>query len=336
MKNGQTIDPAPLFDIAVAYWRSSVLFTALDLDLFSALGDDQQSTASLSNKLSLPERSLNLFLNALKALNLVTIEEDCVRNTPLTRMYLCKDRDSYIGEAIMFNAKSYPAWGKLTKAVSENKPAIDPNHFLGKDKEATRNFVVAMHNRAKTLAPVLVNLLPFSQCQRLLDLGGGPATYSVMLTEKFPQLTATVFDLPEILEVTKELIRNSSTINRIDLCPGDVFKDEFGSGFNAILVSGLLHRTEGESTLNLLKKAASALRPKGIIAISDLFTGGENQSVVLPELFSIHMMLTANEGQTLHLPDMPGILDKAGLKLTQVIPYPPPLPHTLCLAEKKE
>ena len=333
--NDLAADPTLLFDLSVAYWRSSVLFTALDLDLFNVLGDAQKSTAELCQELNVPERSLLMLLNALKVLDLLIIDQDKVCNTSLTRTYLCNDQPSYLGNTIMFNARSYPAWGKLTKAVKENKPAMDSTHFLGKDKEATRNFVLAMHNRAKSSASCLVNMLDLANVDHLLDLGGGPGTYSMMLTEKYPNLKTTVIDLPDILQVTEEIIQSSSAKDRIFLRPGDIFDKPFGVDFDAVLISGVLHRTEGESTVEFLRKAADSLTQNGLLAVSDLFTGGKNNGPVLPELFSLHMMLTANEGQSLHIADMEKIFDEAGFKLKKITPYPPPLPHTLFIAEKR-
>ena len=333
--NDTSIDPTPIFELSVAYWRSSVLFTALEIGLFDILKDDKKSIVQLSQEVNVPERSLSMLVNALKALNLLIIDQDRISNTPLARAYLCSDQQNYLGDTIMFNARSYPPWGQLTKAVRENKPALDTSHFLGKDKEATRNFVFAMHHRAKGSASCLVNMLNLANCHNLLDLGGGPGTYSIMLTEKYPNLSATVMDLPGIQEVARDILKTSPARDRITFKPGDIFKDTLPSGFDAILISGVLHRTEGETTVEFLRKVSNSLHNRGTLAISDLFTGGENQGPVLPELFSLHMMLTANEGQSLHLPDMKSIFAKAGFRLKKVIPYPPPLPHTLCIGEKE-
>ncbi len=329
-------DPAPLFELAVAFWRSSALFAALELNVFAVLGDRELSTAALAGALKLPERSLKLLLEALAALKLLRKGNGCWRNTELAAAYLIPGKPDYLGEAIMFNARSYGVWGSLAPAVRENAPAMDPEHFLGEDLEATRNFVYGMHGRAQGVARCLVQLLDLSGRKHLLDLGGGPGTYSMLLAERYPELECTILDLPGILAVAEEVIAGSPVHNRLTLRPGNMFTDEFGSGYDVILISGVLHRTEDESTIALLKKAAAALEPAGLLAVSDLFTGREDPGPVLPELFSLHMMLTANEGRSLSLPEMPGILAAAGLRLLKTIAYPPPLPHTLCLAEKAE
>jgi SAM-dependent methyltransferase len=328
-------DPAPLFDHSIAYWRSSVLFTAIELDLFSALAD-AATLSELAKRLDLPERGLGILVDALVALELLQRDGDHLHPSEVAAHYLRSGSPAYLGDTILFNARSYAAWGNLTEAVRNNRPGMSTTHFLGDDLQATRNFVRAMHHRALGVARCLVHMIDLADSATLLDLGGGPATYSALLAERFPQLHATVIDLPGILEVSAELLSDSPVRERVTLTPGDIFSDaaSFDTEYDAVLISGVLHRTEGQATVDFLRKVAPAVRPGGLLAISDLFTGGAHNGPVLPELFSLHMMLTAEQGQSLPLPEFPSILAAAGFTLESVQPYPAPLPQTLCLARR--
>ena len=328
-------DPAPLFELAVAYWRSAALFAALDLAVFEAVDDTPRSPAELATALKLPPRPLSVLLEALAALGLLErTSDDHYRATPLTRAYLRRGGPAWLGDAIAFNARSYPAWGKLAAAVRADTPAQPPAQILGADPAATRNFVLAMHGRARGVAACLAALLDLRGCRRLLDLGGGPGTYSALLAERYPDLHCTVLDLPPIVAVARDLVGTSPARERLEFLPGDLFRTEFGAGYDAVLISGVLHRTEGDATVALLRRAAAALVPGGLLAVSDLFTGGETRGPVLPELFSLHMLLTAESGRALRLPDFGAQLAAAGLRLERSIPLPPPLPHTLVLARR--
>lgn len=331
-------NPACLFELSVAYWRSAVLFTALELDLFTHIGDRRLPVTDLAADVAVSERSLSMLVDAMVALQLVekTVADEVV-NTAVSRHYLCQDQATYLGDAIMFNARSYSAWGELTAAVRKDGPVMNTCHFLGDDRDATRNFVHAMHRRAVSIASCLAPMLDLSECQTLLDLGGGPGTYSVMLAERFPQLNATVVDLPGILAVTDELVQQSPAAARIKLQPADVFSPatHFEPTFDAVLISGVLHRTDGDRTVSLLTLAADALVPGGILAVSDLFTGSGASGPVLPELFSLHMLLTADGGRSLPISEMPDAFAAAGVDWDGARPYPSPLPHTLCLGRKR-
>lgn len=325
--------PEPLFEMAVAYWRSCALFSAIDLRLFEALAAPP-TLEELSERTGTPARSLSMLLDALAALELVQRDGDRWRNRPVAHAFLVPGTPGYLGETIAFNARSYAAWGKLTEAVRSARPPVSTTHFLGDDPDATTNFVLAMHQRALGVARCLVDMLDLSGRRHLLDIGGGPATYSRLLAERNPDLQCTVLDLPGILDVADRILADSPARARVALRPGDMFTDDFGTGFDVVLFSGVLHRTEGQSTVEMFRKAAAALEPGGMVAVSDLFTGGDNRGPVLPELFSLHMMLTAHQGQSLPLPEMKTMLAEAGLQLIETRPYPSPLPHLLCIATK--
>lgn len=329
------VDPTALFELSVAYWSSCALFAGLELGVFEALAKEPRSPAALSQTLGLPERSLKMLLEALVSIELVSKDDAGVFGaSAMARDYLCQGAPRYLGEAIMFNARSYDSWGRLGEAVKADAPAQSHEHILGEDPEATRNFVYAMHHRAQGVARCLASLLDLADCRRLLDLGGGPGTYSMLLAERFPELECTVIDLPAIVGFAAEIVADSPAAGRIELRAGDVFVDDYGAGYDAVLISGVLHRTEGESAVAFLQRAAAAVVPGGLVAVSDLFTGTGSSGPVRPELFSLHMLVTANEGQALPLAEMERVFEAAGLKLVETTPYPPPLPHTLCLARK--
>jgi SAM-dependent methyltransferase len=331
--------PAPLFADAVAFWRSSTLFAALDLDCFSALADGPLTVAELASRLGVCERPLSFVADALVAMELLARDDaGRISNSATTAAYLCKGSPAYLGDTIAFNARTYNAWSGLAETVRSETPPMAPTHFLGDDPAATRNFVLAMHQRALGVARCLVGMLDLSQCRRLLDLGGGPATYAALLAARFPALEVTVVDLPGVLAVAEELIAGQPGAERIRLQAGDIFADStpLGEGtYDALLVSGVIHRTEGAHAGRFLARAGEVLAPGALVAVADVFTGAPTTGPVLPELFSIHMLLTAEEGRALPLSDMADHFATAGMELQESRPLPPPLPHTLCTGVRR-
>ena len=96
---------------------------------------------------------------------------------------------------------------------------MPPETILGDDKEKTRAFVLAMHERAQGIGSVLPHGVDFTGRQRLLDVGGGPGTYSVALVPQTPGLTSTVLDRPGVLEVTREIVEPAGFADRVTLLP---------------------------------------------------------------------------------------------------------------------
>ena len=328
-------NPGPLFDLSVAFWRSGALFAGIELKLFDTFAGDNMSPSDVADQLDLPLRTVELLLEALAALDLLVVD-DCgnFRNTDMSNTYLCADSPAYLGDTIRFNARAWNAWGGLADAIRADRPGVPPETFLGGDRAATHEFVLAMHHRAQGVAQCMMNLIDLDDVHTLLDVGGGPATYARLLAEQYPELHVTVLDLQPIIEVAAELVADSAARERIDLQPGNMFEDDFGQNLDAVLFSGVLHRAEGDGIVALLRKATEALKPQGQVFISDVFSGGDDQGPVVPELFSLQMMLIADQGRSLKLGEIDEQCKSAGLKLQQTVPYPAPLPHTLCVAVK--
>src|SRR5262249_21828818 len=141
----------------------------------------------------------------------------------------------------------------------------------GEDPEQTRAFVLAMHTRALGMARGVLHFLDFSQVETLLDVGGGPGTYAVLLTQKYPNLNVTVLDLPAVAAIADELIAEVGLSDRVQTRPGNAITDDYGTAaYDAVLFSGVLHQMSPETIQQMLAKARAALQPNGKVVISDI------------------------------------------------------------------
>ena len=324
----------PIFADAVAHWRSCVVFAGLELGIFDALHPGALPLETLAVRIGAPARPLRMLCEALVAVGLLERAGDALRNAPVAQTYLASASPASLRDAVLFNARSYAIWGQLAQAVRRGSPAADPRQILGGDPAATRQFVLAMHARAQGVARALVDLLDLRRCRRMLDLGGGPGTYAALLAAKYPALRVTVMDLPPILAVAEELLRGRPERDRLALWPGDMFHDDLGGDWDAVLLSGVLHRAEADERRRLLARVAQALAPGGIAAMSDVFCGRPEPGPVLPELFALHMMLIAEHGGCPHLDEVRADAESVGLAVEKVAPFPAPLPHTLVIARR--
>ena len=140
-----------------------------------------------------------------------------------------------------------------------------------------------MHERALGIARALVPMLDLTGRRAMLDVGGGPGTYSVLLTERFPGLRAEVIELPGVAAVARELVAAAGASERVVLRDGDYHSADFGSGKDVVLMSGMFHRETGQACRGLIERAAACLNPGGLLVVSDVFTdAGRYASRPLP------------------------------------------------------
>ena len=70
------VTPANIFHIGFGFWASKVLFSGVELELFTELAKGPADLVTLSQRLGLHERSARDFLDALVALKLLDRREE--------------------------------------------------------------------------------------------------------------------------------------------------------------------------------------------------------------------------------------------------------------------
>jgi predicted O-methyltransferase YrrM len=318
--------------LALAYRSSMVLFAAAELDLFTPLAERPQTAPELAARFGLRPEPLRMLLDACTAEGLLTRNGEAYSNAPVSEAYLVRGKPGYIAHGLKFAEDLQPAWTRLADLVRAGSPTMEPESVLGEDKEKTRAFVLAMHERARGMSAVLPYGVDLTGRRRLLDIGGGPGTYSIALVRQTPGLTSTILDRPGVLEVTREIVENHGCADRIDLRPADYLQDDFGSGFDAALLSGMMHRETPETCRLLLRKSFDALNPGGIVIVSDVFfETDEKNSPPFATYFALNMMLMCENGSAHAMTEMAAWMKEAGFRDVETRRLPAPNPHTLVI-----
>jgi 3-hydroxy-5-methyl-1-naphthoate 3-O-methyltransferase len=278
-----------------------------------------------------------MLLNACVGIGLLKKGNNAYSNVPVTQAYMVQGEQGYLGDALKYNDDLYGVWDKLCESIQHNKPAMIPETQLGDDPEKTRHFIMGMHNRALGIGRCFAEEQNLEGRKRLLDVGGGPGTYSLILAGKTPGLTSKVMDLPGVLKITKEIINGFGLKKRVSTVEGDYTRDEFPKDNDVVLFSGMLHRETPEMFKALLKKAYDALLPGGMVIINDLFFDNDNKdSPPFVTLFALTMLLTSAHGTIHSKTNAEKWLLETGFIQINSKALPPPMPHLVITALKKE
>ena len=327
-------DPSSIVRLSTAYWESQTLLTANRIGVFDCLADGAKSVDVVAAELQIDRRSTGLFLRALVGLGFLSEEADRFTNAPVAAAFLVKRSPAFMGNAIRYSDQLYATWGRLEDALRSGKPALAAEAYLGDNPVRTRTFVQAMHERALGVARALVSILDLQGRRSMLDVGGGPGTYSVLLTERFPGLTAEVLELPGVAAVARELVAAAGASDRVVLRDGDYHSSDFGSGKDVVLMSGMFHRETEQTCRSLIARAAACLEPGGLLAVSDVFTDRGGSQPTFAAMFGLNMMLTAPDGGVHADADVQSWMADSGFRELRVVPLPPPMPHRVVLGVK--
>lgn len=325
-----------LMETLGGFERSAVVLGAAQLDLFSPLGNGPATATEVARQTGLPVRGVERVLNACAALGFVTKESEHYRNSPLADAFLVKGRPGYVGNMLRQTMDRYTAWGKMAEAIRADAPVLPltGTELFHAPPEVLDNYVHGLFEMGRGLAQRIAALVDLGSCRTLLDVAGGSGVYAIILCRQFPQLKATVLDLPPILQRTRRIVAQEGMGDRITLREGNYFTDDFGTGFDAILLSNVL-QTEGRQTCRMiLQKAFAALAAGGRILIHGIMPDADRVSPVQPVLFSVFMMLVFPEGEAYTAEEILGWLQETGFRGGQKFSLPPPAFTSLVVAPK--
>src|SRR5690349_9675136 len=102
--------PDAIIQLGLAFWGSKALLSAVELGLFTALGEAGPADVDeIARRIGLNRRSARDFLDALVALKMLDRHEGRYANTPTTARYLDRNKRAYLGGFLeMANARLYP------------------------------------------------------------------------------------------------------------------------------------------------------------------------------------------------------------------------------------
>ncbi|MCP9450260.1 MAG: methyltransferase [Nitrospira sp.] len=293
------------------YWETKILLTAVTLDVFSALDGTPKTAGEVARRIDAHEPTLRLLLNALVAMNLLTKEGDRYGNSPVADKHLVKRSPHYVGHLLLLHDAEWNNWGKLEETVRTGRRAVD-RHVFETDPELGGNVLAVLDRIGRQSGPELARRLGLSGPVRLLDLGGGAGTNAIAFCEVYPDLTATVFDLPTTLRLTEKTVKERGLASRIALLPGDFNRDPLGGPYDIVLMSDVLHYQTDEANEALVEKTFAHLAPQGRLVIKDRFLDEAGTGPAWTTAFAVHILVNTQAGSCYRCSDAMRWMMKAG------------------------
>jgi hypothetical protein len=203
------------------YRAAQILLTANQLEIFRHLNGSPRRAAEMAELTGSHPEAMRRLLNAAAGLGLLTKQDDLYGNSPLAAACLTEDGPFFLGNMARLEQTGYERWGRLPEAIRVGHwPAL--NREMEDRTNWVRNFELAMYDMARISAPAVAEAidLPPDRPLRLLDVGGGHGGYSMALARRYPNLTATVFELPAAAEVAREIIQAARMTQRVTVRAG--------------------------------------------------------------------------------------------------------------------
>jgi acetylserotonin N-methyltransferase len=312
-------DPAIVLDLLEAFRRSKTMFAGVSLGVFDALAAGPQPLAALAKNLSVSADGLERLLDACVGLGLLERSAAGYANTPVAATYLCSDSPRRLTGYLNYsNDVMWKLWAHLEDAVREGthrwtqvygwEGPIFQNFF--RDEAAKREFLLGMHGFGQISSPQVVAAFDLGRYRRLADLGGATGHLAVAACQRYPQLEAVVFDLPEAVPLAREMIAETPVAGRIEVAAGDFFSDPLPQA-DLYSLGRIVHDWSEEKALALLARIHAALPSGGGLLIAEKLLDDDKRGPRWAQMQNLNM-LTCTEGKERTLGEYEALLRRAG------------------------
>ena len=312
-----SLTPQAILELARQFMESRILLTAAELDLFTLLSPGPLSAEEAAGRTGADPRALTIVLDALAAMELLVKREGRYSCPVGVAALLSRDSPQSVLAMVHHMGHVWRRWSKLTDLVrgrdeAEKSPAVpEPGEI--------RAFIGAMHAIAETLAPAIVAAVGAAGARRLLDVGGASGTYTIAFLRAFPEMKATLFDRPEVVEMARQRLEEAGLLGRTALAGGDFYRDEFPGGHDLAFVSAIIHQNSPAQNLDLYRKIFRALIPGGRIVIRDHVMEPERTRPRDGAIFAVNMLAATAGGNSYTYDEIRSGLVQAGFIRVRLI-----------------
>lgn len=305
--------PDAIMQTVMAFQKSRILLTAFELELFTALDGESKTSAGMAEQLGVDKRALDRLMNALCVMELLEKKGNMFSNTPAARKFLVKSSPDFLGGFYHSN-NLWDTWGTLTRAVRSGKSVVERKIDDRGEKWLT-DFIAAMHYRASRTAPAVVAKLDLTNVSRVLDVGGGSGAFAMAFVKAKENIKAVVFDLPNVIPLTRGYIEQEEFQGKVDTVVGDYHTDDLGSGYDLVFLSAVIHSNSAEQNIKLIQKCAQALNPGGQAVIQDFIMNEARTEPAMGAMFAINMLVGTEAGDTFTEKEVKDWLTLAGFSM---------------------
>jgi SAM-dependent methyltransferase len=308
--------PAPVLDYVGALGIRAV-YTAMRLGVFRELSGGPRRAADVAQELSLDPRGLRTLLDALVSVGYVRRRAEEYALTPMATKWVPRFAEGVDFYEWMAGA----GWDTMADRLRGRAGPDDSDRTFIAGATEHDSFAGMVAN-ARLAADEVVQRSALGRTpRRLLDIGGGHGVFAARFCRRHPDLRATVVDTPEVLGWAAEVLAEEGVADRVDRRPGDFWRDDLGSGYDAVLLCNLLNAYPDDRKRELLARAGAALAPGGRLVVLDQMRqaakGGTARAIV--ELTNLRLYDPARGG-TYAMPDLVDWLKMCGLDVARARP----------------
>ena len=323
MNTTKKIDTVRLQTMSRAFIESAALFSAIDLGLFTAISNGNNTVEAFATDAGITELNAERLMTMAASSGLISWREDHYVNADDVQRYLVKGEKGYAGAWLTFTRPGWDNWGRLTEKLNNNEPPS----VIGSYDTMTVDYARTYHEATASIGfgagRRFIKQVDLSDRKKIMDLGGGSGAYSIVAAQNYPELSAVVFDLPPVVEVTRDFINDHGVQTQVSTQGGDFTVDPFPQNCDVAIMASNLPQYNREIIKLVIKKAFDALLPGGEMHLIGEMLDDDRSGPLDAAIWGLLEVMSNSTGLTHSRADCVAYFKEAGFTNIQVNEFVP-------------
>ncbi len=335
--SAQQPSPQLFFQTTNAYHRTEGLKAAIELEVFTAIGEGNTGAAKIAKRCKASERGTRILCDFLCIMGFLTKESGKYGLTAESAMFLDKRSQAYLGGAIDFILSPMLTEGfkNFADAVRKGGTAMSKEGMIAPEHPVWVKFARAMAPMMAMPAQLIAKLIDPSPDRKLkiLDIAAGHGLYGIAFAANNKQAEVVALDWPRVLDVAKENARNAGVADRYSTIEGSAFDVDYGTGYDLVLLTNFLHHFDPPTNEKLLRKVHAALAEGGRAVTLEFVPNEDRISPPDAAAFSVMMLGGTPGGDAYTFSELERMFANAGFARAEIHQLPPSIEQVV-ISEK--
>ena len=329
--------PERIFNTLTAFQQTAALKAAIQLDIFTKIGEGADQPAAIAAKIGAAERGVRILCDYVTILGFLKKENGRYTLTPEAAMFLDKRSPACMGSMADFIADEvhYRNFALLAEAVRKGGTASQQGDHTEAHEELWVKFAESMAPMTLPASMFICKLIdaPAGKAMNVLDIAAGHGMYGITVAGQNPNARVTAVDWPAVLEVARKNAEKAGVAARYSTRPGSAFEGDLGQGYDYVLLTNILHHFDQPNCEKLLRRVHTALKPGGKAVILEFVPNEDRVTPPTAAAFSLVMLAGTDSGDAYTFAEYEKMLRNSGFARASLHPMPD-MPQQVVLAEK--
>ena len=324
----QMPQPSPelFFETVNSYQRPAALKAALELGVFTALGEGKETSQELATHCQTQERGMRILCDYLVIIGFLTKADGRYGLTPDSAVFLDRRSPAYMGSTLDFllSPMLVSGFDDLAAAVRKGGTMLPEGGTVAPENPVWVKFARAMTPMMAMPAQLMAKLVntDAERTLKVLDIAAGHGVFGIAIAQQNPQAEVVALDWPNVLEVAKENARNAGVSDRYSTIAGSAFDVDYGSGYDLVLLTNFLHHFDPPTCERLLRKVHASLAEGGRAVTLEFVPNEDRVSPPIPAAFSMMMLGSTPGGDAYTFPELERMFKNSGFAHSELHQLP--------------